>query len=79
MSSEQADVCQIRGCHRSATGRYTRRMYDAQAGEEWPDDVCDRPVCWRHWFIEEAVRYGIAGGMLGFMAVVSYEVIPLAV
>jgi hypothetical protein len=65
MSERQFDSCQCRGCERSASGRYTRPMYAAEDGETWPEDVCPRPVCWRHHYLEELIKSAIIGFTFG--------------
>lgn len=64
---ERFGTCQMRGCGRSASGRYTRSMYSAEDGEEWPEDVSERPICWFHHWLEKSLMAAIAGGMFGLM------------
>lgn len=65
-TSEQFDSCQMRSCNRSASGRYTRKMYAEEDGEEWPDDVSERPICWYHNWLLKVVKAGIIGATFCF-------------
>lgn len=65
--------CQIHGCTRSASGRYTRPMFAASEGEEWPDDVSQRPVCWVHYWLEEGGKAAIMGGTAVVMFWILYS------
>lgn len=59
------DSCQMAGCDRPATGNFTTRMYASIEGEEWPDDVSERPICWYHHVLDLAVIGGTAGLLFG--------------
>lgn len=58
--TDSYDTCQMLHCERPASGQYTRRMYASSEGEEWPDDVSERPICWRHHWFEELMKAAIA-------------------
>jgi hypothetical protein len=61
------DTCQLRGCGRSASGRFTRRMYAAEDDEQYPDDVSDRPVCrYHHWLLISG-KAAITGAVFGLI------------
>ena len=57
----------MKGCDRGATGNFTRRMYSSDEGENWPDDVSERPICWYHHVLMESVKAGTAAGMFGLI------------
>ena len=75
----EKDQCQMHGCDRDASGRYTRRMYSAERGEVWPDDVSDRPICRYHHWLLQLGKVGVAGGMFGLVFAIIWfgtEVVP---
>lgn len=61
----------MEGCERGATGNFTRRMYSADSGENWPDDVSERPICWYHHVLLESVKAGTAAAMFGLVVAVA--------
>lgn len=61
----EVDTCQMGGCDRPATGNFTTTMYAASEGEEWPDDVSERPICWYHHVLDKVVEGGTIGLLFG--------------
>lgn len=57
----------MRNCERPATGDYTRTMYSASEGEEFPEDVRPQPICWVHYVVDRSMEAAIAAFMFGLV------------
>lgn len=59
--------CQMNKCERSATGNFTRQMFSSEDGEDWPEDVSKRPICFYHHILLKSIKSGIAAAMFGLI------------
>ena len=50
--------CKFKGCNRKQYDSKTTPMYLESEGESWPDDVKQRPICFRHWLFQVAMEEG---------------------
>lgn len=68
--------CKMHGCNHPASPRRTRRMYLSHKGEEWPDDVSERPVCNYHFLIDRCMKSKLFAFVPFIIGVISGLYIP---